>query len=98
MSETHSFGNRIGDTIFERVTTLPRWAIITALLLASPAPAADVKIPPPPLPVKCTLQDIDAPLGATARCRDGTYSISQDRRGTCSSNGGMAQWLGGECK
>jgi hypothetical protein len=30
MSETHSFGTRIGHTIFERVTTLLRWAIITA--------------------------------------------------------------------
>ena len=99
MSRTHSFGNRIGHTIFERVTTLLRWAIITALLLASPAPAADVKIPPPATPVKCTLQDIDAPLGATARCRDGTYSVSQDRRGTCSSHGGVTQWLvGGQCK
>jgi hypothetical protein len=31
--------------------------------------------------------------GATAVCRDGTYSYSQSRRGTCSSHGGVAQWL-----
>jgi Protein of unknown function (DUF3761) len=34
-----------------------------------------------------------APTGATARCRDGTYSFSQTRRGTCSHHGGVAQWL-----
>ncbi len=33
------------------------------------------------------------PPNATARCRDGTYSFSQSRRGTCSSHGGVAQWL-----
>jgi len=31
--------------------------------------------------------------GATAVCRDGTYSYSQNRRGTCSGHGGVAQWL-----
>lgn len=35
------------------------------------------------------------PAGATARCRDGTYSFSQHRRGTCSYHGGVAQWLEG---
>ena len=34
-----------------------------------------------------------APAGATARCRDGTYSFSQHRRGTCSHHGGVAEWL-----
>jgi hypothetical protein len=34
-----------------------------------------------------------APAGASARCRDGTYSFSQSRRGTCSWHGGVAQWL-----
>ena len=33
------------------------------------------------------------PAGATARCRDGTYSFSQSRRGTCSWHGGVATWL-----
>ena len=33
------------------------------------------------------------PAGATARCRDGTYSFSQHRQGTCSGHGGVAQWL-----
>jgi hypothetical protein len=34
-----------------------------------------------------------APAGASARCRDGTYSFSESRRGTCSWHGGVAQWL-----
>jgi LysM repeat protein len=35
----------------------------------------------------------NAPSGATARCRDGSYSFSRHRRGTCSHHGGVAQWL-----
>lgn len=33
------------------------------------------------------------PAGATARCGDGSYSFSQNRRGTCSHHGGVAEWL-----
>lgn len=33
------------------------------------------------------------PKGATALCRDGTYSFSQSRRGTCSRHGGVKKWL-----
>jgi len=33
------------------------------------------------------------PAGATAKCRDGTYSFSRSRRGTCSWHGGVALWL-----
>lgn len=32
------------------------------------------------------------PSGATALCRDGSYSFSQSNRGTCSHHGGVAQW------
>lgn len=32
------------------------------------------------------------PAGSTARCRDGSYSFSQHRRGTCSWHGGVAVW------
>lgn len=34
-----------------------------------------------------------APAGASAKCGDGTYSFSQNRRGTCSHHGGVATWL-----
>ena len=33
------------------------------------------------------------PAGATALCRDGSYSFSQNRRGTCSHHGGVARWF-----
>jgi len=33
------------------------------------------------------------PPGATAVCRDGSYSFSQTHSGTCSHHGGVAQWL-----
>ncbi|MFL5483644.1 MAG: DUF3761 domain-containing protein [Gemmatimonadaceae bacterium] len=34
-----------------------------------------------------------APAGASAKCRDDTYSFSRSRRGTCSHHGGVALWL-----
>ena len=34
-----------------------------------------------------------APEGATAVCRDGSYSFSRNHRGTCSHHGGVARWL-----
>ena len=34
-----------------------------------------------------------APAGASAQCRDGSYSFSRHRRGTCSHHGGVARWL-----
>jgi hypothetical protein len=34
-----------------------------------------------------------APDGATAQCRDGSYSFSKSRRGTCSHHGGVSKWF-----
>ena len=33
------------------------------------------------------------PVGATAICRDSTYSFSRHRRGTCSHHGGVKKFL-----
>jgi uncharacterized protein YgiM (DUF1202 family) len=33
------------------------------------------------------------PAGASARCRDGSYSFSRHRSGTCSHHGGVAEWF-----
>jgi hypothetical protein len=33
------------------------------------------------------------PREATAQCRDGSYSFSRNRRGTCSHHGGVARGL-----
>lgn len=35
----------------------------------------------------------NAPTGATAQCRDGSYSFSRSHRGTCSHHGGVSRWL-----
>ena len=34
-----------------------------------------------------------APSGATARCKDGTFSHSKQHSGTCSNHGGVEEWL-----
>jgi Protein of unknown function (DUF3761) len=34
-----------------------------------------------------------APKGATAQCRDKTFSFSRTHQGTCSHHGGVAKWL-----
>jgi hypothetical protein len=34
-----------------------------------------------------------APAGASAQCRDGSFSFSASRRGTCSRHGGVSTWL-----
>jgi hypothetical protein len=33
------------------------------------------------------------PSGASARCRDGSYSFGTHHRGTCTRHGGVAQWV-----
>jgi hypothetical protein len=33
------------------------------------------------------------PQGATAQCKDGTYSHAKNHSGACSSHGGVAKWL-----
>ena len=43
--------------------------------------------------VHSPVQVPSAPAGATAQCRDGSYSFSQHRQGTCSHHGGVARWL-----
>jgi hypothetical protein len=37
--------------------------------------------------------DNSVPSGAAAQCADGEYSFSESRSGTCSSHGGVSQWL-----
>jgi hypothetical protein len=38
-------------------------------------------------------QSPTAPGGASAQCKDGTYSFSKHRSGTCSGHGGVLRWL-----
>ncbi|MYW91275.1 DUF3761 domain-containing protein [Amycolatopsis rubida] len=41
----------------------------------------------------CVHRPDSNPSGATAQCKDGSYSYSQHRSGTCSGHGGVKQWL-----
>ena len=43
--------------------------------------------------VQSPIKSSSVPAGATAQCRDGSYSFSQNHRGTCSHHGGVAKWL-----
>lgn len=45
------------------------------------------------VPSPSRTSDGRAPSGATAQCRDGTFSFSLSRRGTCSHHGGVQRWL-----
>jgi len=35
----------------------------------------------------------EQPVGASAQCRDGSYSFSRHHRGTCSHHGGVSHWF-----
>ena len=41
----------------------------------------------------CVHSPSSSPIGATARCRDGTYSYSEHASGTCSHHRGVARWI-----
>lgn len=41
----------------------------------------------------CVHSPSTTPAGATAKCRDGTYSYSEHASGTCSHHGGVAVWI-----
>ena len=43
--------------------------------------------------VKRPTKAAKAPAGATAKCRDATYSFSEHASGTCSHHGGVAVWI-----
>jgi hypothetical protein len=54
--------------------------------------------PPPPTPTPTPTPRPEPPTpshpgGATALCKDGTYSHSQKASGTCSGHGGVAVWI-----
>lgn len=58
----------------------------------TPAPApAPAPAPPSPTPGSNTCaKPASAPASSTAQCKDGTFSSSQNRSGTCSSHGGVS--------
>ena len=69
-----------GDRLFARTRLVRRGSVIAFAVVALVL-ASGVSAAPPP--------------GATAQCRDGTYSYSTHHSGTCSHHGGVAVWLDG---
>ncbi len=59
---------------------LVKLVLLVCLTIALALPTLGIAAPPP---------------GATAQCRDGSYSYSQHHSGTCSHHGGVAVWLDG---
>ncbi len=59
----------------------------------TPAPAAPKSAPTTTKSAPTAAAGNTDPTGATAKCKDGTYSKSQHHSGTCSSHGGVAEWL-----
>jgi Protein of unknown function (DUF3761) len=72
-------------------------AAATKAAPAAAAPAAAAPAQPKAATASKTAPTATAgntdPTGATAKCKDGTYSKSQHHSGTCSSHGGVAEWL-----
>jgi hypothetical protein len=76
----------------------------TSLVAATTAPAAPVQ-PAAAFCARGYYKNVDGkcvhspthspsvPAGATAKCRDGTYSFSLHASGTCSHHGGVAVWI-----
>lgn len=40
-----------------------------------------------------TVSSANSPQGATARCKDGSYSHAANHTGACSDHGGVANWI-----
>jgi hypothetical protein len=74
----------------------------------APVPAPPKTVKAAPVPAACGegyYRNVDGnciprpvaapspPAGATAQCKDGIYSFSAHRSGTCSGHGGVARWL-----
>jgi hypothetical protein len=87
------------------VTTTPPRAVPAPPGTSSAAPRSSLRVPPI---LACNLRThrlTDAggcvlrslapisPLGASALCRDGAFSASTHRSGTCSGHRGVRQWL-----
>jgi hypothetical protein len=58
---------------------------------ATPAPVA-VTAPKPAHAAAAPMMS-GGPVGATAKCKDGTFSASKTHSGSCSHHGGVAAWL-----
>jgi hypothetical protein len=65
---------------------------------ATSSAPAHTTVAPAPKPTASTSRSAgssanDNPAGATAQCKDGTYSHAKTHQGACSHHGGVAKWL-----
>lgn len=68
----------------------------TPIVVSATSTITPTQTPRPAAIVKPTIAPAAAPqypAGTTAICKDGTYSSSQHRSGTCSKHGGVQTWL-----
>jgi hypothetical protein len=72
------------------VRPIPSPATTKAAPGAAPKTSADAGTRLPEKPVK--VAPAGAPEGATAKCKDGTFSHSKTHTGACSHHGGVAEW------
>jgi len=69
-------------------TAMPVAPVTAAAAPTAAAPAAAMKASLPK-----TVVAGPAPAGATAKCKDGSFSMSKTHSGSCSGHGGVATWL-----
>ena len=61
---------------------------------SSPAKTTIAPAPKPAAaPAKSAANENNNPAGATAQCKDGSYSHAKSHQGACSRHGGVAKWL-----
>lgn len=71
-----------------RTTTATPVAKTTVAPAPKPGTAAPAQVP-----ATARAGAANDPNGATARCKDGTYSHAAHRTGACSRHGGVANWI-----
>jgi hypothetical protein len=75
------------------VQKTPAAATPAAPAASTPAAAAPAGTAMTAAPAAKTPASTTDPTGATAKCKDGSYSKSTHKAGTCSNHGGVAQWM-----
>jgi hypothetical protein len=43
--------------------------------------------------VHIPVKTVQAPVGATGKCRDSSYTFALNHRGACSHHGGVSRWI-----